>query len=215
MAVFDFEESSGAPGPGVLQIALPAGISLEVQQAMQVAVNKAAQVLGPKLVHDADRLATLLVELAEPTSALIQERMQRRRVISTLIQKTEWVSALELQQSVVAHARAVADWKRRGRIIGVMGADGRDLYPAYQFDAAMRPLPIVADILKRFGAVSDPWHVIAWFHTRNVWLLRHHVNFREFIAPKDCLHDTKALHLALTLRDRKAEALDIRPPPAP
>lgn len=215
MAIFDFEQSPGAPGTAPLQIALPAGTSPETQRTMQLAVNKAARILGPELVKDADRLAALLVELATPTSALIRQRMERRRVVSTLAVETEWISALELQETVDGHPRTVADWKRRGKIFGVMGPDGRDLYPAYQFDAAMRPLPIVADILERFGAVSDSWPLVAWFHTPNVWLLKHHINYREFIAPKDCLHNKKGLYFALSVRDRKAEALDIRPPPAP
>jgi hypothetical protein len=215
MAIFDFEGTPGAPRSEVPRIELPAATSPEVQRAAHIALNKAVRILGPALLHDADRLAALIVGLATPTSKLVEQRVERRRVISTLTVETEWISALELQETVDGHPRVVADWKRRGRIFGVMGPDGKDLFPAYQFDGAMRPLPVVADILKRFGPVSDPWPLIAWFHTPNMWLIRHDDRDRRYVAPKNFLHDAGALRFALQLRDRKAEALDIRPPLAP
>ncbi|WP_189612488.1 hypothetical protein [Pigmentiphaga litoralis] len=215
MAFSDFEGSPGAPRSEILHVELPAATSPEVQRAAQIALNKAVRILGPALLQDADRLAALIVGLATPTSNLVKQRVERRRVISTLTVETEWISALELQETVDGHPRVVADWKRRGRIFGVTGPDGKDLFPAYQFDGAMRPLPVVADILKRFGPVSDPWPLIAWFHTPNMWLVRHDDRDRRYVAPKNFLHDAGALRFALQLRDRKAEALDIRPPPAP
>jgi hypothetical protein len=215
MEILDFEDTPGPPAVRMLHIEVPADTALEVQHALHIAVNKALRVLGPAVIQDADRLATLIVDLATPISAMVRDRVERRQVVSKLTVETEWVSALELQKTVGGHPRVVADWKRRGKIFGVTGPDGKDAYPAYQFDAAMRPLPVIADILKNFGPVSDPWPLIAWFHTPSIWLIKYERWNRRYAAPKDFLHDTGALLFALKLRGRQAEALDLTPPPAP
>ena len=215
MEIFNFEDTPGAPGVRMLHIEVPADTSQEVQHALEIAVTTALRALGSTLVRDADRLATLIVDLATPTSAMVRDRFERRQVVNRLTVETEWISAQELQEALGAHARAVADWKRRGRIFGVTGSDGKDAYPAYQFDAAMRPLPVIADILKNFGPVSDTWPLIAWFHTPSMWLIKYERRNRLYAAPKDFLHDASALRFALKLRGRQAEALDLTPPPGP
>ena len=177
----------------------PSNASPEILASVQAAMNKAVKLLGDKLILDADRLAQVIVGLATPSSELVQERVERRKTINTLTATTEWLTAVGIQSSAQGHPRTVADWKRRARIFGVTGPEGKDLYPAYQFDAAMRPLPVIASILHAFGPVTDPWMLVAWFHFPNGWLVRQDDPARRPQAPKDFLDDETAVVRAANL----------------
>ncbi|WP_213959077.1 hypothetical protein [Variovorax sp. dw_954] len=157
------------------------------------ALNKAVKILGPQLLQDADRLAQVIVGLATPSCDLVRERVERLKTINTLTRETQWLTAIEIQRAAKAHPRAVADWKRRKRIFAVSGTDGKDLFPAYQFDAAMRPLPVIQAVLRAFGSVADPWTLVAWFHFPSSRLVRQDDSTRTPIAPKDFLEDEAAV----------------------
>ena len=182
-------------------IDLPQEVTPDLLSSLQEALSKAAQVLGPKLVADADRLAQLLVGVATPSADLVRERIERNKTIKLLTQQTPWFTAAEIQAGNDGHARAVADWKRRGRIFSVASPRGMDLYPAYQFDAAMQPLPVIRSILQAFGPVADPWTLVAWFHFPNGWLVRKDDPEHRPQAPKDFLDDEEAVVRAAGLRN--------------
>jgi hypothetical protein len=183
---------------GVL-IELPGNVSAELWASLREAIDKAVKLLGEKLIIDADRMAQVLVGMAVPSVDLVRERVARYQTMLVLTQQTEWLTATDIQSATDGHARMVADWKRRKRIFGVAGPDGKDLFPAYQFDAAMRPLPVIATVLKAFGPVADPWTLVAWFHFPNGWLVREQDPEHKPQAPKDFLDDEPALARAASL----------------
>lgn len=80
-----------------------------------------------------------------------------------------------------------SDWKRQGRIFSVNDGES-ELFPAYQFDGALQPRPIIKEILTQLGDAVDGWNVAAWFHFPNGWL-----SYRDAsgavvaVAPKDAL----------------------------
>ena len=59
-------------------------------------------------------------------------------------------------------------WRSAGKIFGVEHR-GRLLYPAFQFDDAGRPKPVVAEILQALGG-RGAWQVASWFTAPNGWL---------------------------------------------
>ena len=82
---------------------------------------------------------------------------------------------------------SAADWKRRRRIFSVKHGE-REFFPAYQFDKAWQPLPVINQILGLLGESYDGWAIAAWFHFPNGWL-----SYRDkrgevvAVAPKDAL----------------------------
>ena len=61
-------------------------------------------------------------------------------------------------------------WRKEGRIFGVRRGDGTLLYPAFQFDLAGQPLPVIARILSAFAGLIDGWSLALWFVGANGWL---------------------------------------------
>ena len=49
-----------------------------------------------------------------------------------------------------------------------MSHGGKDLYPAFQFSHG-EPLPVIARVLKIFGAARTPWQIAFWFVSANGW----------------------------------------------
>lgn len=73
-------------------------------------------------------------------------------------------------QSVLGISRQqVADRRQRGTIVAARTADGRWVYPVYQFrDGDLRPdVREVLDTLRATGA-PDPWTLALWFPTDKV-----------------------------------------------
>jgi hypothetical protein len=67
-------------------------------------------------------------------------------------------------------AEALADrWKQEGRIFSVTH-HGATYHPGFQFDAEGRPLPVIAEVIRRLGAKSGEWELALWFTAANGWL---------------------------------------------
>ncbi|RZI56556.1 MAG: hypothetical protein EOP37_23860 [Rubrivivax sp.] len=179
---------------------VPASITPAVLASVGDALSKALNVLGEKLAIDSDKLASFLIEAATPPTELVRERYERFKTIDTLMATTEWLTAADIQSRHGGHPRIVADWKRRGRVFSVRASDGRDLFPAYQFDSAMQPLPIIKKALEAFGEIPDPWVLVAWFHFPNGWLASGPAHRRRPVPPKDCLGDEARLIEAIRQR---------------
>lgn len=73
-----------------------------------------------------------------------------KRAIDAVLQGTEWSSAAEIGQRLDASAAsphaAVSRWQQSGRIFGI-DHRGKNIYPAYVFDATWQPVPKVKKIL--------------------------------------------------------------------
>lgn len=47
---------------------------------------------------------------------------------------------------------------------------GRELFPAFQFDPDGHPLPVIADVLAFLRDIRTPWEIALWFTGANGWL---------------------------------------------
>jgi hypothetical protein len=67
--------------------------------------------------------------------------------------------------------QSVEEWRAEGLIFSIK-RDIEDLYPAFQFAADMRPLPIIREILRilRQVASRNDWDNAMWFFASNGWL---------------------------------------------
>ena len=202
-------EDHGDAAPLTLQVSLPADTDPALIPALQQAVETAMALVARSsgsLLRDADQLAELVTGLARPDPGLLEERLARAQTLRTLIETGEWLTAEQLNalqpDPPANRSHPASDWKRRGRIFGVHYA-GREYFARYQFDALYQPLPIVKEILKRFGTVADPWKIAAWFHFPNGWITAPAVQPGEpevAIAPRDALDRRDALLAALARR---------------
>lgn len=58
-------------------------------------------------------------------------------------------------------------WKSEDRIFAVPGPGNRDVYPSFQFGEDGKPLPIIAQLLKRLKPYRSPWSIAHWFVSPN------------------------------------------------
>lgn len=172
-------QAQAAPAAGMpVQIQLPATLSPALARSLQQSLQKAALLLAERsagLVDAADRLAEVVVGVAEPDRELVADRIRRMETVRQVFAEGEWLTAEDinrLQPTPPANkALPASDWKRRGRIFSV-AYNGREYFARYQFDALYQPLPIIRRVLDAFGEAADPWVLAAWFHHPNGWLGR-------------------------------------------
>ena len=177
----------------ILGVTLPEGMDPAVAEALKPRMELALELLllseQPRLLEEADRLALLLSGKPEPNLGLVKERMARLKTIRKMLEEGEWLTAEQLnalQPSPPAQkSHPASDWKRRGRIFGVPYG-GQEYFARYQFDEAYQPLPVIKEILRAFGEVSDSWKIAAWFHFPNGWLAQPGTVGKP-MAPKDAL----------------------------
>lgn len=104
--------------------------------------------------------------------------------------RTRFLEEFKTLTSAAVHAKAghqgrntaqtAAAWKRAGRILSVTYG-GRDLFPAFQFDAGGQPLPLLRDVLAVLPESFTPWQ-------RAFWLVA--PDFRlDGKRPIDCIKD--------------------------
>ena len=124
-----------------------------------------------------------------------REHLQRQKTMQAIFDDGEWLTA-ELINTVqpslpVDKSYPANDWKRGGLVFSV-AHDGEEYFPGYQFDAMCRPKPVISDILKALGPMSDPWEIAAWFHFPNGWISesRRGQGAATPVAPKDALDRT-------------------------
>lgn len=85
---------------------------------------------------------------------------------------TRWLTADELAGRISASQAGCADttarWTREGRLFA-LDIGGRAMYPAYAFDAAGEPLPVVRRVLQNLSG-SDALGLACWFEAPNAYL---------------------------------------------
>jgi hypothetical protein len=92
---------------------------------------------------------------------------------------------------------ALADWKRR-RIVLCVEDNGRERYPAFQFQTANgQPHPNVARVLAALPSRWTSWQVAFWFASPNGWL--------DGDVPADRLNDQ---HEILAAARHEAEPIE-------
>lgn len=188
-----------------LRVPVPDYLDPAIEMALRQAAEKVLRLLAREdsqeaILARADRVAQAFIDHVEPDAYLTEERIERLQAIRKMFHEGEWLTAAEIRSAQatppVQKSQPAADWKRRGRIFSV-AFDGKEYFPRYQFDANLRPLPIIAEILKRLGPVADPWTIAAWFHFPSAYLAEDTDTGPVGVAPKDVLDKRdEVLHAA-------------------
>lgn len=115
----------------------------------------------------------------------------RQHTIRQIVDNTVWMSAEQIHDAQrvskpASQSLPASDWARRKRIFSV-NIEGRELFPKYQFDDAMQPHPVIAEILAEFGEGADSWEIAAWFHFPNGWIVNATSQGQIPLAPRDAL----------------------------
>ncbi len=133
------------------------------------------------------RLGEFLIEEVDLPPTAIMEATMRADTVRHLIEHGKWLTAAQIAQkggySKSNPAAPANRWKKEGKAFAV-NFKGQDLFVAYQFDAAMKPRPVIAEILAALKK-TDPWKIAAWFASANGWL--------RGKRPQDCLDDAVAV----------------------
>jgi len=204
----DRPQDSGPYKSGmVLNVNLPEGTDPAVVESIRPQIERAVQLLllseQPRMLVRADQIAELLIGKIEPNIGLVQERIQRLKTTKRILEEAEWLTAEQLNamqpNPPAQKSYPASDWKRRGRIFSV-SYKGRELFANYQFDEAYQPLPIIRDILKALGGISDNWKIAAWFNSPNGWISKPGTAGKEPMAPKDALDQRNAVLSAASNR---------------
>ncbi len=164
----------------------PAAVS-SIVQAIEKALVVVVHASQGEVIARADRLAEIATGLLEPSSELMEDRVQRMRTLRQVFAEGDWLTSEQLNalqdSPPKSKSQPASDWKRRGRVYSV-SRGGREYFARYQFDAMYEPLPIMHDVLEAFGNVVDPWVLAAWFHYPNGWIVG--IDGKP-LAPKDAL----------------------------
>ena len=164
----------------------PAAVS-SVIQAIEKALVVMVHARQGEVIAHADHLAEIATGLLEPSSELMEDRVQRMRTLRQVFAEGDWLTSEQLNSLQDAPPKSksqpASDWKRRGRVFSV-SRGGREYFARYQFDAMYEPLPVIRDVLKEFGDVADAWVLAAWFHFPNGWIVDPD---GAPVAPKDAL----------------------------
>jgi len=159
-----------------VQVQLPVTFDPAQAGSLQHSLQKAVDLLAltdTPWVDTADRLAQMVVGIAEPDTELLADRIHRMKTVRQVFAQGEWLTAEEINRLQVSapsnKALPASDWKRRGRVFAVP-YNGKEYFGRFQFDAMYQPLPVMRRVLEAFGEVADPWVLAAWFHYPNGWL---------------------------------------------
>ncbi len=164
----------------------PAAVS-SVVQAIEKALVVLVHARQGEVIVRADHLAEIATGLLEPSSELMEDRVQRMRTLRQVFAEGDWLTSEQLNSLQEAPPKSksqpASDWKRRGRVYSV-SRGGREYFARYQFDAMYEPLPVMREVLEAFGDVADPWVLAAWFHYPSAWIAG---GDGGALAPKDAL----------------------------
>ena len=107
--------------------------------------------------------------------------------INEILQDGRSLTAAMLNSLQTDPSRDVAtEWKRSRKIFSV-AFNGKDYFPHYQFDASHQPLPIISEVIGKFGPDAGTWIIAAWFHYPNGWIVDSAPGGVHAVAPKDAL----------------------------
>lgn len=137
------------------------------------------KVLAPKEPSDAvqpysmQKLIEAMLPATVPTPpAVLQARrnaLAREKLFHEFGALTS-VEVADLAGSRASNKAALANrWKQEGRISSVLH-NGGAYYPAFQFDADGRPLPVIAEVIRILGREVSDWELALWYMAANGWL---------------------------------------------
>ena len=138
-------------------------------------------------------MAKYMVDNTDVAGQLVEELLHVQRTKNIIIGESSWISGemIDGRASDDGKQELASSWESRGRIFSVRHGE-KEFFPAYQFDVALQPLPVIKEILMELGDVADGWRVAAWFHFPNGWLSYRDQNGAVIaLSPKDALERVK------------------------
>ena len=117
----------------------------------------------------------------------------RAETIMKMLDICQWIMEEELVVRVdhTSARELVKSWVDDHKIFSIPTERGA-LYPAFQFDANMRPLQIIAEVLSEFDD-KDPFATAAWFIFPNGWIGRLIDGIDQSVPPMAALDDGEAV----------------------
>ena len=92
--------------------------------------------------------------------------------LASVMSGTTWLTADELAARICASRAGCADttarWTAEGRLFA-LDIGGRAVYPAYAFDAAGEPLPVIRRVVQNLSR-QDALGLACWFESPNAYL---------------------------------------------
>jgi hypothetical protein len=111
-----------------------------------------------------------------PTTGTASQAVRNATARRAFLAELPTLTSAEVASSAGSAAKNVAAlatrWRKEGRIFAVPWG-GELRYPAFQFDDAGVPLPVVRSVLEVFRGIGSDWQVALWFATPSPYLPRH------------------------------------------
>lgn len=111
--------------------------------------------------------------ITRPTVAALKQAKWNAELRTSFLTNYPTFTSAEVHaqygSTAVNRSALAANWRRDGKIFAVENR-GEFLYPAFQFDDAGRPKPIIAAILKQLHGAASTWQTAIWFVSPNSWL---------------------------------------------
>lgn len=146
----------------------------ETLQAIQAFVLLLQGRLEARRTTEMERLIDVAMPAlsVRPHPAILDQARRNAEFRAEFLQRYDVLDAGQVHDiygSKAENTAALAGrWRHAGKIFGVE-LQGRILYPAFQFDEAGRPKPVVARVIQALGE-RGPWQIASWFTAPNGWL---------------------------------------------
>lgn len=110
-----------------------------------------------------------------PTTGTASQAVRNATARREFLAEFPTLTSAEVASSAGSAAKNVAAlatrWRKEGRIFAVPWG-GELRYPAFQFDDAGAPLPVIRSALEVFRGTGSDWQVALWFATPSPYLPR-------------------------------------------
>ena len=171
---------AGAATPGEVRdrsartVLLVSSEDEETLQAIQAFVLLLQGRLEARRTTEMERLIDVAMPAlsVRPHPAILDQARRNAEFRAEFLQRYDVLDAGQVHDiygSKAENTAALAGrWRNAGKIFGVE-LQGRIFYPAFQFDDAGRPKPVVARVIQALGK-RGPWQIASWFTAPNGWL---------------------------------------------
>ena len=122
-----------------------------------------------------DELVELMLKTLapEPDKETLYQAGVNAQARAELLKDYELLNSAQVHERYGARARNKAAlatrWRRQGKILAV-DFGGQLLFPAFQFDAQGKPLPVIERLLTILAPANNEWAIAIWLITPNGWL---------------------------------------------
>ena len=160
------------------------GVDQRLFDLVQRVMRQGEALLQTRSEATIDKLVEAALDLvpSKPAELRLQDAVARFR--SKFLQSEPCYVSADLHRLSGSTGRnlsqVAARMKAKGQVFAVRQGE-KDLFPAFQFNAQGKPLPIVAKILEALPDRMTPWDIAGWFVRRNMDL--------GGVAPRELLAD--------------------------